>query len=62
MAVPLVSVVVVVAVPPPLGTVTVRVFWLAPKVSVGAAETLERLRVRAVVARARSIKTLSPGS
>ena len=43
-----VRVVVVLAVPPPSGTVTVSSFWLAPRERVGAAETCERLNERLV--------------
>lgn len=57
----MVSVVVALAVPPPSGTVTVRVFWFAPRVRLGAAEAWSGL-IASIVAvstsRVRMLRTL----
>ena len=60
LAVLVVTVVDVVAVPPPFGIVMVRLFWLVARVRVGAAEAVARLMVRASVARVRKAKTPRP--
>ena len=60
LAVLVVTVVDVVAVPPPSGIVMVRLFWLVARVRVGSAEAVARLMVRASVTRVRKLKTPKP--
>ena len=52
---PVVRVVVALAVPPPSGTVIVRLVWSEAMVRVGVAEAVWRLKAKAVVARERKM-------